>query len=395
MYGFNLYFTFKLDLRTKEKEKLAKIIGIDYDTRTKIQIINSYKKNKKVLFPAVYSNINYSNNFFINEKKIHTLGGISNVETILCNESGKWEIYKSDRYGFNNFDENYDKKNIKIGIVGDSFLQGHCVSRDQTIGSLLDKNFGKTLTIATAGSGTLTYLAFMSEYLQQYKPKFVLWFFYSNDLSEQHSERKQFKILNNYLYKKNFNQNLKLYQNEIDKQLIEVVNNENPDKFKSKIKKYINFFSFQKIFGELTSMIYQIQKNYSVNENIILNTLDKETEYQFLIDVLLKAKEITSEWNGALIAVYIPTQAELLEKEMENPLLITNSIFNNLMKMNNISNIDIMKDLKKEQNIESLYALDLPYSKLGITNHFDEDGYKKISDIIIRELRENYNEIEN
>ena len=41
---------------------------------------------------------------------IFPLSGLSNVETILCNESGYFALYESDRYGFNNPDEEWDKK---------------------------------------------------------------------------------------------------------------------------------------------------------------------------------------------------------------------------------------------------------------------------------------------
>ena len=76
-------------------------------------------------------------------------------------------------------------------------------------------------------------------------------------------------------------------------------------------------------------------------------------------------------------------------EETPDYYLITNDIFNELMKQNNINNIDIVSKLKKEKNIKELYALDIPYSKYGST-HFDEDGYKKISEIILEELRIKY-----
>ena len=39
---------------------------------------------------------------------------------------------------------------------------------------------------------------------------------------------------------------------------------------------------------------------------------------------------------------------------------------------------------------KGLYALDLPFGKHQ-TNHFDEDGYKKISEIVLEELKSKYN----
>ena len=54
--------------------------------------------------------------------QILPLSGISNSETIHCNENGYYSIYQSDRYGFNNPDEEWDKKEIEYLLVGDSFI---------------------------------------------------------------------------------------------------------------------------------------------------------------------------------------------------------------------------------------------------------------------------------
>ena len=62
---------------------------------------------------------------------------ISNVETIICNKNGYYFIYESDRFGFNNPDSEWDKKEIEYLLVGDSFTHGHCVNRPDDIASVL------------------------------------------------------------------------------------------------------------------------------------------------------------------------------------------------------------------------------------------------------------------
>ena len=42
------------------------------------------------------------------------LSGVSNRKTILCNENGYYAIYQSDRYGFNNPDQEWDKQKIEF-----------------------------------------------------------------------------------------------------------------------------------------------------------------------------------------------------------------------------------------------------------------------------------------
>ena len=46
----------------------------------------------------------------------------------MCNESGYYSTYNSDRYGFNNSDEVWDYDNLEYLIVGDSFVWGSCVN---------------------------------------------------------------------------------------------------------------------------------------------------------------------------------------------------------------------------------------------------------------------------
>ena len=62
-------------------------------------------------------------------KDIYPLSGISNSQTIHCNENGYYTLFESDRYGFNNPDDQWDKDNIEFFIVGDSFAMGECVNR--------------------------------------------------------------------------------------------------------------------------------------------------------------------------------------------------------------------------------------------------------------------------
>ena len=76
-------------------------------------------------------------NFFKDENNILPLSGVSNIKTITCNENGYYAIYDSDRYGFNNPDGEWDKKNIEYFLIGDSFTDGACVNEPNDIGSIL------------------------------------------------------------------------------------------------------------------------------------------------------------------------------------------------------------------------------------------------------------------
>ena len=70
------------------------------------------------------------------ELKLFPLSGKSNSLTIFCNENGYFSILDSDRYGFNNPDQEWNSNEIEYLIIGD-FAQGACVNRPYDIGSQL------------------------------------------------------------------------------------------------------------------------------------------------------------------------------------------------------------------------------------------------------------------
>ena len=113
LYFFEGYLTFKeqpskellskellsKELLSKKKQLYKKQTGNEWDDRTKLQI---YKDLKKINNEIVV-NVPPTNNLKKNHS-IFPLSSISNSETIYCNENGYYSIYQSDRYGFNNPD---------------------------------------------------------------------------------------------------------------------------------------------------------------------------------------------------------------------------------------------------------------------------------------------------
>ena len=94
----------------------------------------------------------------------------------MCNESGNWVVYDSDRYGFNNPDELWDG-NVEIIIIGDSYVQGHCVDNKFNLRNLISNiSNKKTLSLSMKGLGSLSELSIFKEYGLDKKPKDVILF---------------------------------------------------------------------------------------------------------------------------------------------------------------------------------------------------------------------------
>ena len=189
LYLFEGYLYFKeqpsKEQPSKEqpsKEQLyKKQTGNKWDRRSKLEIYKDLKKNNSKITVSIHPNYlvskNYSNVPF-------PLSSVSNSETIFCNENGYYSIYQSDRYGFNNPDNEWDKKEIEYLLVGDSFTHGYCVNRPNDISSVLRSLSKKSvLNLGMGGNGPLIEYATLREYLNT-KVKKVLWiYFEGNDLA--------------------------------------------------------------------------------------------------------------------------------------------------------------------------------------------------------------------
>ena len=161
----------------------------------------------------------------INKKELFPLSGISKKLTIYCKkaENKKFVTYESDRYGFRNEDINWDKKNIDFVLLGDSFVQGSCVTSDKTINSQLSQISKNklnekinTINLGFSGNGPLLEYATLKEYLKYIDAKRVLYFFYEgNDFLNLHLELKD-PFLKKYLDDK-FQQKLIKKQTDIDR----------------------------------------------------------------------------------------------------------------------------------------------------------------------------------
>ncbi len=349
VYIFEGYITFKNKFPKNKfnKEQLyEKQSGKKWDKRSRKEIYKDLKKiNKKITLsigPANHINRNYS---------ILPLAGISNSKTIVCNENGYYSIYKSDRFGFNNPDNEWDKKKVEYLLVGDSFTHGACVDRPHDMGSALRKLSKKSvLNLGQGWNGPLIEYATLREYLDNNVRK-VLWiYFEGNDFQDLENEIDS-KILIKYLNDLSFNQDLKNKQIEIDKILKEYVENEKEKEFSK-----IYFFDFLKV-SNLRILITSFLKSYSTSK---------------FEEIIYLANDLVAKKNSKLYFVYLPTYYRYSLPYFKNEYNSVKKIVNKL----GIPFIDIHKEVfENEKNPLNLF----PFGQFG---HYNIEGYKKISNVI-------------
>ena len=375
IYLFESYILFKDHLSTDQisknqvlKEQIyKKNTGKNWDNRTRFQI---YENKKKINNDIV---IRFQPSYFLSNQNlsIFPLSGISNSETIHCNENGYFSIYQSDRFGFNNPDEEWNNKEIEYLLVGDSFTHGSCVNRPNDIASVLRTLSSKSaLNLGYGGNGPMIEYATLREYITP-NVKNVLWVYCeSNDLFELVIER-QNKNLLRYLNSENHSQNLRSRQKEVDellnknfkKELLNQIKKETfepedklakNNKLKYKILKFIRLDRTKKIF----------KKKDTKYDDIIFEEFEK---------ILQRSLNLTKTNNAKLIFVYIP------EYRRYNSSNYSDENYNKITSIVKKLNIDLV-DMRKVFDNENNPKIFFPFQQFAW--HYNVDGYKKVAETI-------------
>jgi len=317
------------------------------------------KKNKNVkitMSPATYL---VKKNF-----NIFPLSGISNSTTIACNENGYFSIYDSDRFGFNNPDSEWDNKEIEYLLLGDSFTHGSCVNRPNDIASVLRTLSKKSsINLGSLGSSPLMEYATLREFYPK-KVNKVLWlYFEGNDILGLNKELKNHFLIN-YIKDKNYSQNLKLKQKNVDsiinKIIKEAVDKKNNERKLIKKAHYLDF-------GDITKFLklYEARKFFFHSNPVI------QPEFK---EIIMLANKLAIENGSKFYFVYLPEYKrykKITFYDKRNYKLIKE-----ILKDLNIPLIDIhAKVFKKNKN-------PLKFFPNGLAGHYNELGYKETAKAI-------------
>ena len=375
LYFFEGYLTFKeqpskellskellsKELLSKKKQLYKKQTGNEWDDRTKLQI---YKDLKKINNEIVV-NVPPTNNLKKNHS-IFPLSSISNSETIYCNENGYYSIYQSDRYGFNNPDEEWDNSEIEYLLIGDSFTHGACVNRPNDIASVLRAlSIKPVLNLGFSNNNALIEYATLREYLNPNIKK-VIWIYFINDINFNHELNN--KILKNYLKDLSFTQNLKSKQKDIN-----ILVNAKIEDARKKQTNYLKNLPLEKEKKKesFKSKFIKFIKFY--NLRFILFPLEKPPPISEFKQILKLTKDLTNKNNSKLYFVYLESYKSYKEKKIfNNHYKLIKNIVNEL----DIPFIDIHNEVfKKERNPLKLFPF-------GFDGHYNIRGYKKTAETI-------------
>lgn len=331
--------------------------------------------------------------FSYEDDKIFSLSGLQNSKILMCNESGYWAKYYSDRYGFNNPDNVWEKKNIDIVFIGDSFTKGECVNQGSEITSQLRElqNFN-IINLGWQGTGPLRQFATYREFIKDKQTKYIFWvYFEENDLDDLLQERNN-KILMEYFNNSSFNQNLMSV--DIKRKVFNLILNKHDEFMKKEfeindnIKRYTNLINYIKLYKTRQIILANFYKKFFENKDNLLIENYEDENLDFYFKLLDKLSDETSK-NTKIVLVYLPKEKYGFTSGFNKSSKIKKTIFSELEKRN-IDIIDI--DTKIKDNFFNPGDL---YPKQHVGMHFNEKGYKfiaiKINEYLIKDIKNNAN----
>jgi hypothetical protein len=374
LYGGEVYLAFRLDWLQRAG---AQREGAKVDLRDKLTVIRDLRARGIEAYPIMRGR-----NMLLPDSRgqlqpVLTSGGqpllplasLPEVTVVSCNESGMWQIYKSDRHGFNNPDSEWDVEVPAIGLIGDSFAHGSCVAPEQNIAAHLRRRFGHVINLGVGGNGPLLELATLTEYLEILRPPIVLWaFFEGNDINEDLPFERRAPVLMRYLRDQGFSQDLFRRTHEIttalraylDTNLIAAM--DRVDDPSENLLRYLSLDRVREAVG-----VGPVQIGF--------NSGDLTEELSLFDEVIGVADARTRGWGGHLYLVYLPESDRYLSRFGDSAM--RRAIYEGVTAVairRGIPLIDIARAFAMDPDPGSLYAY--PGA------HFSPKGYGRAAEII-------------
>jgi hypothetical protein len=378
LYGGEVYLAYRLDWY---QQAAAREAGTRFDPRDKLTVIRDLRaqgveaypimRGKNMLLPDAEGRLQPV--LSSRGRPLLPMASLPNTTVVSCNESGGWQIYKTDRHGFNNPDAGLDVKAPIIGLIGDSFAHGSCVASDQNIAAHLRARFGPVVNLGVGGFGPLLELATLTEYLEVLRPPIVLWaFFEGNDINEDLPFERRSPLLMRYLDDDGFNQDLFRRSGDITtamKTYLDANLTAAMDRVDDPTENFVRYLSLDRVREAVGIGPVQIG----------FNPGDVGDELDLFAAVMRAADARTRAWGGRLYLVYLPESDRYLSRFGDSAM--RQGIYDGVKAVaarQNIPLIDVAAAFAKDPDPGALYAY--PGA------HFSPLGYRRAAEIIAAAL---------
>lgn len=275
-----------------EQSQYRKLIQINTNSQTKDRLYPSYLYDSQLHHP----------------RDFYFLANVANSKIIGCNESGDFNYWQTDQFGFRNPTETHKSKS-DILLIGDSFTEGACENETGTIAGYLRSSGSKVANLGRGGSGPLFQLATLVEYAPNFESEKVVWIIFTgNDLRNLREEKTT--RLSGYL-DESYSQRLVENRSQVDRNLRQFlykqISNSN-----IRMKKRLPLISTSN-YGESLDLLdaksheallltevsarilTEVKKMNAELKVVILNHIDYSPEIQELTSTVIKEFAVSNE----------------------------------------------------------------------------------------------------
>ncbi len=325
----NRWLTFPMDATPESTQaRLNENFAVQpaFDRRDKLQVIADLEREGRTAYPAVvpHAVLTWDNPdsmktlraLSIDGEETLPLGGVADVLTVFCNESGEYVTYQSGERGFHNPPGLWTDDRPAVVAVGDSFTHGACVPAGDSFVGVIRARHPRTINLGMDSNGPLLMLASLKEYGARVRPKTVLWFYFEgNDLKDLEHERHS-PLLRQYLTG-GYTQSLWDRQDKLDQALKTYIEQTRQGLgAQIGLEETIKLHHVRQIVTRWLAGRQEVDAQRASQLHFSAEVTDEEMK-QFR-DVLVEATTTVHGWGGQLHFVYLPEWARYAKPEVAN-----------------------------------------------------------------------------
>jgi len=365
------------------------------DTRTMLEVIQDFKNAGATAYPNVHprhllQHSDTRNGLSFNDQFLFPLGNISNQISVQKNEGGYWFSYKTDRYGFHNDDQDWDK-DVDVVMLGDSYAEGWAVRSENNVANILSNKGIRVVNLGKAGNGPLLEYASLVEYGAQFDPKVVLWMYFENDIESDLLLEWRSDFLKQY-FLDGFTQHLPKKQEVIDQLLISLVGEADKKRagkstYRSNLEKAMRRVpdvlqsSPVSVTGNSRAFnLARVWRARNLRERAKLTRSDVIRKTVFR-DLMSRAKAMLTDRQANLYFVYLPA-GNVMEKGKDHSW--------RKYVLETVSNAEIVIIDAQKEVFE--HAPDLPslFPFGNTSKHYNEEGYRILAEGIWSRIKQDF-----
>ena len=352
-------------VRPPDRIKIAREQGAPFDERTKYQVVADLRAKGLRAYPTVHVGDLLTDPLAMSALRgVVPLGGVTRALSVLCNETGTYTLFNSDRYGFKNDDAAYDRPVDNL-VIGDSYAQGFCVPPEDDVAAQLRAHGQSAVSVGSGGNGPLLALASLMEYGSLLRPKTVLWFYFNgNDLFDHAIERDN-PVLRGYLEGRT--QNLAARTAELDALLTSFIDVKSVE-WQQRLQGVVPIADRVRAFLSA----YRLRRFLRLDRDSWNPNKKHEAQLALFEQVLQKARSVASGWNGRIVFVYLPEWEHYAKapSPTRQPVL-------EIARRLGFPTVDFARVLDESDD-------PLSYFPFRIQNHYTPEGYRRLAGEIAR-----------